>query len=224
VGTVKRETKNRFHSHSLFCLFLSVFFMCVLSGVSTQKVLAQTNGVGDGGGQGDYRFQWDQPAAAAVRKLLASPQPLVPSWVSKQGLSLTVLVSFTLTRDGLLRDVNIEGSSGYNEVDAAVLEAVRMWRFNASPSSPDIHGLIPYAIRARPRAEMAIPPTGEAANVQGSGEASGAESGGGGSGAATRRLATEAAGRLSFSVGPTCGSCSAQTSCFSAASRSFMGE
>jgi TonB family protein len=149
VGTVKRETKNQFHSHSLLCLLLSVFLMCVLSGVSTQKVLAQTNGFGNGGGQGDYRFQWDQPAAAAVRKLLASPRPLVPSWVSKQGLSLTVLVSFTLTPDGFLRDVNVEGSSGYNEVDAAVLEAVRLWRFSSSPSSPDIHGLIPYAIRAR---------------------------------------------------------------------------
>jgi TonB family protein len=69
--------------------------------------------------------------------------------VSKEGLSLTVLVSFTLTPDGFLRDVNVEGSCGYNEVDAAVLEAVRLWRFNASPSSPDIHGLITYAIRAR---------------------------------------------------------------------------
>jgi len=105
--------------------------------------------VGNGGGQGDYRFHWDQPAAAAARKQLASPQPVVPLWVSKQGLSLTVQVSFTLTPDGLLRDANVESSSGYNEVDAAVLEAVRLWRFTASPSSPDIHGLITYAIRAR---------------------------------------------------------------------------
>ena len=69
--------------------------------------------------------------------------------MSKQGLSLTVLVSFTLTPDGLLRDVNVEASSGYNEVDAAVMEAVRLWRFSASPGSHDIHGLIPYIIRAR---------------------------------------------------------------------------
>jgi TonB family protein len=69
--------------------------------------------------------------------------------VSKQGLSLTVLVSFTLTPDGLLRDVNVEASSGFNEVDAAVMEAVRLWRFSPYPSSRDIHGLIPYAIRAK---------------------------------------------------------------------------
>ena len=52
---------------------------------------------GGGGGQG---IKWDQPAAAAVRKLLASPRPQIPPWVSKQGLRLTVLVSFTLTPDG----------------------------------------------------------------------------------------------------------------------------
>ena len=104
---------------------------------------------GSGGAQGDYRFQWDQPEAAAARKLLASPRPQIPEWVSKQGLSLAVLVSFTLTPDGLLRDVNVEASSGFNEVDAAVVEAVRLWRFSPNPASHDIHGLIPYAIRAR---------------------------------------------------------------------------
>jgi len=106
--------------------------------------------VGSGGrGQGDYRFQWDQPEAAKDRKLLASPRPRIPQWVSKQGLSLTVLVAFTLTPDGLLRDVNVEASSGYNEVDAAVTEAVRLWRFTADPSAHNIHGLIPYVIRVR---------------------------------------------------------------------------
>jgi len=102
-----------------------------------------------GGGQGGYRVQWDQPEAGQARKLLASPQPKIPLWVSKEGLSLTVLIAFTLTPDGILRDVNIEGSSGYNEVDAAVSEAIRHWRFSADPSARSIHGMIPYLIRAR---------------------------------------------------------------------------
>lgn len=102
-----------------------------------------------GGGRGSYRFQWDQPEAGQARNLLAAPQPQIPLWVSKEGLSLTVLISFTLTPDGILDDVNIEGSSGYNEVDAAVTEAIRHWRFSADPSARPIHGLIPYAIRAR---------------------------------------------------------------------------
>ena len=104
---------------------------------------------GSGGGQGSYRFQWEQPAAGQARKLLAAPQPKIPLWVSKEGLSLTVLISFTLTADGVVNDVNVEGSSGYNEVDAAVSEAVRHWRFSPDPSARSIHGLIPYAIRAR---------------------------------------------------------------------------
>ncbi len=100
-----------------------------------------------GGGQGN--IHWDQPEAAKARKLLSSPQPQIPAWVSKQGLSLTVLVVFTLTPDGFLRDVNLEASSGYPEVDAAVMEAVRLWRFSPAPSSGNIHGMIPYVIRAR---------------------------------------------------------------------------
>ncbi|HUI69054.1 MAG TPA: TonB family protein [Spirochaetia bacterium] len=107
-------------------------------------------GVGTGGGgKGAYRFQWDQPEAAKDRRLLASPQPRIPQWVSKQGLSLTVLVAFTLTPDGLLRDVTVEGSSGWNDVDAAVTEAVRSWKFSPDPAAHNIHGLIPYIIRAR---------------------------------------------------------------------------
>ncbi len=102
-----------------------------------------------GGGQGNYRFQWDQPAAGSARKLLASPRPRIPQWVSNQGLSLTVLLSFILTPDGVLRDVNVEASSGYNEVDAAAMEAVRLWRFSADPSARPIHGMVPLAIRAR---------------------------------------------------------------------------
>ena len=102
-----------------------------------------------GGGQGDFRFLWDQPEAGKARRLLSSSQPRIPEWVSKEGLSLTVLVSFTLTPDGLLSDVNVEASSGYNDVDEAVSEAVRLWRFSADPSARPIHGQIPYAVRAR---------------------------------------------------------------------------
>ncbi|MGA2766584.1 MAG: TonB family protein [Spirochaetia bacterium] len=102
-----------------------------------------------GGGQGDFRFRWDQPEAGKARRLLSSQQPRIPAWVSKEGLTLMVLVSFTLTPDGVLSDVNVEASSGYNEVDAAVSEAVRLWRFNADPTSPPIHGRIPYMIRAQ---------------------------------------------------------------------------
>ena len=101
------------------------------------------------GGQGDFRFKWDQPEAARTRRLLSSAAPRIPLWVSKEGLTLTVLIAFTLTPDGVLSNVNVEASSGYNEVDAAVSEAIRLWRFNADPSARPIHGLIPYVIRAR---------------------------------------------------------------------------
>jgi TonB family protein len=116
---------------------------------ASSKTLDKSLSLSVGEGQDDFRFRWDQPEAAQARKLLSAPQPQIPAWVSKQGLSLTVLVNFTLTPDGFLRDVNVEASSGFNDVDAAVMEAVQLWRFSPDPSAHPIHGMIPYGIRAR---------------------------------------------------------------------------
>ncbi len=109
-------------------------------------------GSGGGGGSGggrDYRIRWDQPDSASARRLISSAPPKIPLWVSKEGLTLNVLIAFTLTPDGVLNDVNIEASSGYNDVDAAVMEAIRLWRFSADPKARPVHGLIPYLIQAR---------------------------------------------------------------------------
>ena len=107
-----------------------------------------TSSTAGGAGQGTG-IHWDQPEAASDRKLLSAPKPEIPEWVSKQGFNLTVLVSFSLTADGFLRDVNIEASSGFPAVDAAVMEAVREWRFSRDPSAHPINGMITYHIKAQ---------------------------------------------------------------------------
>jgi TonB family protein len=43
----------------------------------------------------------------------------------------------------------LEKSSGYSDVDAAVVEAVRLWRFSADQSAGPIRGQVPYEIRPR---------------------------------------------------------------------------
>ena len=98
---------------------------------------------------GGFHIQWDQPAEGQSRKLLAAPRPRIPQWVSKRGLSLNAVIAFVLTPDGLLDGVSVQISSGYNEVDVAVSEAVRHWRFSADPSAQPVRGVLPYAIRAR---------------------------------------------------------------------------
>jgi TonB family protein len=110
-------------------------------------------GAGQGGaggtGPGDYTVVWDTPDAARGRELLSAALPKVPQWVGTQGLTLSVTVSFTLQPDGVVSSVTLEQSSGYADVDSAMLDAIRRWRFTASRGAAAARGLIPYVIKAR---------------------------------------------------------------------------
>jgi TonB family protein len=90
---------------------------------------------------------WDDPSQG--REPTYTPRPQIPAWVSEQGLSLQVVVSFELAPQGVLRDVKVEQSSGYSDVDAAVLEALRRWKFRPVSSSRTVTGRIPYTIIPR---------------------------------------------------------------------------
>ncbi len=72
--------------------------------------------------------------------------PRIPQWVSEQGLQLKVVVAFVLTPQGILSSVHLEESSGYSDVDSAVLEAVRKWKFKAVRSNRLVRGRLPYKI------------------------------------------------------------------------------
>ena len=90
---------------------------------------------------------WDDPSQG--REPTDTPRPQIPAWVSKQGLRLRVVVSFVLTPQGVLRDVTVEQSSGYSEVDTAVSEALRLWKFPAVFSTRAVKGRVPYKIIPR---------------------------------------------------------------------------
>jgi TonB family protein len=92
-------------------------------------------------------IQWDDPSQG--RTPLSTPRPQIPSWVSEQGLRLQVVASFELTPQGVLRDVKVEQGSGYSDVDAAVLEALRRWRFPPVSSTRTVTGRVPYTIIPR---------------------------------------------------------------------------
>lgn len=87
---------------------------------------------------------WDDPSQG--REPTYTPRPQIPAWVSEQGLSLQVVVSFELAPQGVLRDVKVEQSSGYSDVDAAVLEALRRWKFRPVSSDRTVTGRLPYTI------------------------------------------------------------------------------
>ena len=107
-----------------------------------------TTGTG-GTGTGDQGVVWDHPDASAGRVPVFTVVPKIPEWVSKQPLSFTVVVSFTVNSNGMLSGVSVDQSSGNTEIDLAVRDALLLWRFNAAPGSPAITGKIPYVIRPK---------------------------------------------------------------------------
>jgi TonB family protein len=60
-----------------------------------------------------------------------------------------VVISFVLTPDGILTGFKVKKSSGYPEVDAAVVDALRRWRFPAVIGTENVSGEITYYISPR---------------------------------------------------------------------------
>jgi TonB family protein len=109
-----------------------------------------TGGTGTGGtGTASFNVVWEKPDANVGRTLLSTPLPWIPSWVGAQGLTLSVTVGFTLQPDGVMAAVTLEQSCGYPDVDSAVIDAIRRWRFNAAKVTTSVRGIVPYVIKTR---------------------------------------------------------------------------
>ena len=80
---------------------------------------------------------------------MSTPEPVLPDWVSREGARLRLLVRFDLTSAGILTAVTIEESSGYSDVDAAVREALRSWRFAPVSGGGVVRGRVPFVISPR---------------------------------------------------------------------------
>ncbi len=96
---------------------------------------------------GSSGIQWSRPSVN--REPLFELNPKIPAWVGQQGLGLKVTVSFTVLPDGTVTSPKVEKTSGYADVNAAVLEALRSWRFKEDPTSPAVTGVLTYVIRVK---------------------------------------------------------------------------
>ena len=127
-------------------------------GASGSGGTGATGGGGSGGGSGSrsgagsgtaaaggtsYPVQWGSPSGEG-RRMVVVATPKLPAWVSQQGLTLAVTVKFTVLANGIVEGAAIEHSSGYADVDAAVLDAIRMCLFNSVENAPPMNGVIPY--------------------------------------------------------------------------------
>ena len=133
---------------------------------SLDKLLKETSGTGESGSKGTVSssgsasaglpgtgtsakagvpIQWEQQSEA--RQPLYMPKPSIPGWVGEEGLKLVVVISFKLLPGGVISTIHVEKSSGYSDVDAAITEALRRWKFQAVRSSRVVKGRITYVIR-----------------------------------------------------------------------------
>jgi TonB family protein len=62
---------------------------------------------------------------------------------------MTVRVTFTIEPDGLVSAVSASRSSGYADVDTAVLAALRRWTFTHASGGGQVQGVITYIINPR---------------------------------------------------------------------------
>jgi TonB family protein len=91
---------------------------------------------------------WED-ASRGRRLLSPAEDPRIPEWVQREGLYLTVTVSFTVTPLGNTTGLRVDKSSGYPDVDAAVTEVVRGLRFNPVRGADPVSGTIRYIINTR---------------------------------------------------------------------------
>ncbi len=92
-------------------------------------------------------IQWEKPSQRRVP--LSMPLPKIPEWVAKQGLTLKVTVAFELLPEGIIKSLKVLDSSGYSDVDSAVVEALRHWRFEAVSGTKVVRGKITYIIKPK---------------------------------------------------------------------------
>ena len=114
------------------------------SGSATTPTGATTASAATPGRDTPFDIRWEDPAIG--RELVRTSEPVLPGWVSEKGMRLRLRIRFDLTAAGYLTALLVEESSGYPDVDIAVLEALRGWQFASVPGAGVVRGRVPYVI------------------------------------------------------------------------------
>lgn len=70
------------------------------------------------------------PVIPALPRYRDNPPPDYPQSARRRGYEGLVVLSVTVGTDGRAREITVKGSSGYELLDRAALDAVRRWRFD----------------------------------------------------------------------------------------------
>lgn len=118
-------------------------------GANTENELAKDKSV-KGGESPGTSLTFDDPASR--RKLLSSPQPIIPEEIKTSGRPRYVVVlDFLIDADGFVSNINFRKNSTDPRVDAAVNEALRAWLFEEAPnkSSKKVKATLTYIIEIK---------------------------------------------------------------------------
>ena len=64
----------------------------------------------------------------------------LPDWVIRQEVKAVVIVSFLVGSDGYITNLNIDKSSGYTDIDQAVVQSMRVWKFSNPTGRENVPG------------------------------------------------------------------------------------
>lgn len=87
-----------------------------------------------GGGGWIMARESERPVAGVV-EIIRRQAPRYPAEAIRQRHEGTVMLLLTIGADGLPREITVEQSSGYAELDQAAVESARQWRFKAFKTS-----------------------------------------------------------------------------------------
>lgn len=95
----------------------------------------------DGGGT-DITWQ-----GSRERKLIESTKLDIPEKFKKEGIKTSIKLKFTVTPEGLISKVDVLISTGYTELDQAIVNQFKRWRFEGSSDAGESIGTLPIEIR-----------------------------------------------------------------------------
>ena len=70
-----------------------------------------------------------------------------PGWVNEEGKELEVVISFVVDPEGIVSYLHIDESSGYRNLDNAIVKTFRKWKFSNPTGKDRILGTLTYRIK-----------------------------------------------------------------------------
>jgi TonB family protein len=108
-----------------------------------QGEASSTDGAGASPAGSPLTWEIDGPQREIFK---AATLPKIPNWVYEAAIDLTVIVTFEVTPEGQTTGILTAKSSGYADVDAAVLDEVRKMVFYPAPGAGISRGTVNYII------------------------------------------------------------------------------